>query len=165
MPIKKPHGYDYSLMPFQNRAIINKKKEEERRGKKSEQEKRDITLGFSHLLPVKKLFDEAGIPTPNEINEVETVGDLLAFLGRNRKLLMSHGIKKKDINKVQGEVARLRLAEIIETLGLKKLGAEKIIPLYSLLINRKLNKEAEQLYNMFDNISRDKNLLLGRHSL
>jgi hypothetical protein len=114
---------------------------------------------------VKKLFDEAGIPVPNEINEVETVGDLLAFLGRNRQLLMSHGVKKKDINKVQGEVARLRLAEIIETLGLKKIGMEKIIPLYSLLINRKLNKEAAELYNMFESISNNKNLLLRRNSL
>ena len=104
-------------------------------------------------MPVKVLFDKAEIPIPDGINEVDTVGDLLKFLNIHKNLLKSKGITKKDINKAHGEIARLRLAEIIESFGLRKFGMEKAIPLYGLLINCILNIEAEELFNMIENIS------------
>ena len=165
MPIKKPHGYSYSLLPSQNKAIMQKRHKEERREKRTEQEKRDIKLSRDQIMPVKVLFDKAEIPIPDGINEVDTVGDLLKFLNIHKNLLKSKGITKKDINKAHGEIARLRLAEIIESFGLRKFGMEKAIPLYGLLINCNLNKEAEELFNMIENISNNENLLLRGDSL
>ena len=165
MPIKKPHGYSYSLLPSQNKAIMQKRHKEERREKKTEQEKRDIKLSRDQIMPVKVLFDKAEIPIPDGINEVDTVGDLLKFLNIHKNLLKSNGITKKDINKAHGEIARLRLAEIIESFGLRKFGMEKAIPLYGLLVNCNLNKEAEELFNMIENISNNENLLLRGDSL
>tara|TARA_Y100000034_G_scaffold135483_1_gene207579 strand:- start:1086 stop:2852 length:1767 start_codon:yes stop_codon:yes gene_type:complete len=165
MPIKKAHGYSYSLLPSQNKAIMQRRHKEERREKKTEQNKRDIKLSRDQIMPVKVLFDKAEIPIPDEINEVDTVGDLLKFLNIHKNLLRSNGITKKDINKAHGEIARLRLAEIIESFGLRKFGMEKAIPLYGLLINCNLNKEAEELFNMIENISNNENLLLRGDSL
>jgi hypothetical protein len=165
MPIKKPSGYSYSLLPSQNKAILQRRHKEDIREKRTEQEKRDIKLSRDQLMPVKVLFDKAEIPVPDEINEVDTVGGLLKFLNIHKNLLKSKGVTKRDINKAHGEIARLRLAEIIEAFGLRKFGMEKAIPLYGLLINCNLNKEAEDLFNMIENISNNEILLLRGDSL
>ena len=168
MPIKKSHDYDYSLMPSQNKAIISKRKEEQRRDQKSEREKRDIQLEYNQILPVLEMFEEAGVRPPQaEVDELKansTVGNLLKFLGKHKKELRAAGVSKKKINQIQAEVARLRLAEIIESLGLNKIGMNKVLPLYSMLISRELEKEAEELYSIFEKTYGDNNLLL-RESL
>jgi len=163
MPINKPGGYDYSLMPSQNRVIIGKRQEEERKRKRSEQEKREIKLSRDQIMPVLHMFEEHNILIPSEeVNNIDTAGDLLRLLGKYRDELKAAGVSKKRLRQVQSEVARLRLAEIIETFGLRKFGMEKVVSLYDLLINCELNKEADELSNMFENISNNKNLLLGR---
>jgi len=153
LPIRKTHGYDYSLLPSQNRAIIQRRQDETREARRSEQDKRDIQLSRDQIMPVLKLFDEYGVEVSSEeIDRVDTAGDLLRLIGKYRGELKGAGVSKRRLNKVQSEVARLRLAEIIEEFGLKKIGMDKAIPLYSMLIKYELNKEAEELYNMFEKV-------------
>jgi hypothetical protein len=153
LPIRKAHGYDYSLLPSQNRVIIQQRHDEDRAARRLEQDKQDIQLSRDQIMPVLKLFDEYGIEVSSEeIDRVDTAGDLLRLIGKYRGALKDAGVSKRRLNKVQSEVARLRLAEIIEEFGLKKIGMDKAIPLYSMLINYELNKEAEELYNMFEKV-------------
>jgi hypothetical protein len=166
MPVKKSPGYNYSLTPSQNKAVLAERQETQRRERRSEREKSDIKLSRDQIMPVLLMLDEAGVKPPREeIDAIDTAGDLLRFLGKYRGQLRAAGVSKRKLKKVQSEVARLRLAEIIETLGIKKFGAKKTISLYSLLINCELNKEAEELYSIFENVSNNKNLLLRRNDL
>jgi hypothetical protein len=167
MPIQKKGGYSYSLTPAQNGAIISTRRERERDAKKLDQEKRDVELSRDKYLEgerlVREVFHEAELPYAGP--EQDTVTGLLRYLGGNERALRQSGISKSRLKDIRAKIVNLRFAEIIEEFGLTKLGMQKIIPLYNLLVDQDMTKESEELYNLFNKFSLNNNLLLGEHKI
>jgi len=165
MPIQKKGGYNYSLTPAQNGAIISTRRERERDARRLDQEKRDVELSRDKYLEgerlVKEVFHEAEVPYGGP--EQDTVTGLLRYLGGNERALRQSGISKSRLKDIRAKIVNLRFAEIMEEFGLTKLGMQKIVPLYNLLVDQDMIKESEELYNLFDKFSLNNNLLLGEY--